>query len=190
MCVDLDLYLQYVVENNFELIDLKPTREWRIRQEIPIKELYIANVKNAKNVAREKSEKFRKLELDLIRKQVDKNNNETKRAKNTFTEFKRDNLEVFYDVREPLIEFFNTDTVNTSGLKRYGDLLKVMIEFAQQHDLFNQNNGAHLCLNINDDPNCFNGFIRTSGDVYYQISPSPSLFLSNFSKLNDYLIDT
>lgn len=185
MCIDPSLYLQFVEENNFDLIDFKPNREWRIKQnDLSMKDLYIANVKNAKISARYKSEIFRKKELELIR-----TSNSLENKKNSYRPFARPNLELFYDVQEPIVEFFNTDLDCLSSLKRYGDLLKCMIEFGQENNILNEKNGSHICLHINDSK-CFNGFIRTSGDVFVQINPSPGLFYSNFAKLNDYLVET
>ena len=67
--------------------------------------------------------------------------------------------------------------------------MKTMIEYAQNVDLFSDKKGAHICLEINDS-NCFNGYIRTSADVYIQINPSPDTFYNNFSRLTKYCIET
>jgi hypothetical protein len=145
---------------------------------------YIVNVKNAKQVAKTKCDLYKKKEIETI-----KELNHIKDEKINVAELKFDDVKFFYDLTEPVIEFFNSDTLNTSALKKYIDLMRAMIDFAKNIDLFSQNRGAHICLEI-DDSNCFNGYIRTSADIYYQISPSPELFLTNFSKLKEYCIET
>ncbi len=186
MCIDLDLYLQFVEDNNFDLVEMEPTREWRIiKKDLTMKDLYIENVKNAKQVARNKTNKYKKEEIELVKK-LNISENESK----SFREFEYENIQLFYSIEEPVIEFYNTDSASTSNLKRYGDLLKAMIEFAKKNELFDsKKRGAHICLEVNDSK-CFNGFIRTSADAYYQMNPTGDIFIKNFSKLKDYVIET
>ena len=141
-------------------------------------------MKNAQQRAKTKCDFYKKKEIEAINESKN-----SKEEKNKIADLKFENVKVFYDLKEPLIEFFSTDSLNTSALKKYLDLMRAMIDFAKNIDLFSNNRGAHICLEINDS-GCFNGYIRTSADVYFQISPSPELFLTNFSRLKQYCIET
>ena len=90
--------------------------------------------------------------------------------------------QIEFDVQEPKIYFRST---SVSRLV----LLQEMCRIANEHGLFGDSNGSHICLNLNSS-DILNGYIRTSGDYYYQIHPDRNRFLENYKNLKNYFIGT
>jgi hypothetical protein len=93
--------------------------------------------------------------------------------------------QIEFDLQEPKIRFRST---SVSRLV----LLQEMCRIANEHGLFGDSNGSHICLSLNSS-DILNGYIHISGDYFYQIHPietDRNRFLENFSNHNDYYIET
>ena len=95
-----------------------------------------------------------------------------------------------FDLQEPKIRFKST-SMPVSFESRL-TLLQEMCRIANEHGLFGDSNGSHICLSLNSS-DILNGYIHISGDYFYQIHPietDRNRFLENFSNHNDYYIET
>ena len=92
------------------------------------------------------------------------------------------NCQIEFDLKEPKIRF-------RSSFESRLALLQEMCRIANEHGLFSESNGSHICLSLNSN-DILNGYIHISGDYFYQIHPDRNLFLENFINHNDYYIET
>ena len=67
LCVNENIFLQYVLEYNFDRISFNPTKKWKIRNNnLGLKELFMENIKNQDKVAKKESDDYRHDEIRKI----------------------------------------------------------------------------------------------------------------------------
>lgn len=173
----------------------QPTRKWLIKgqENQPFKDLYIENVKNSKKVIRNDANAYKQEEINLIRTTprnlIDLSYLSVSSAK----------FEIYFSIKEPTLKFIlknktsdsNNNEVDQSLEDKYYELLQIMIEFALKYEFFTKPNGCHICLNIREDDattatNQVEGFIKMSGDKFYDMHPVSEIFLQCFEKNENY----
>lgn len=178
LCVDLDEYKRVLDETNPDYTKFRPTGNWKIRDGGSIREIYFKNLENYEPLTRNKSQKYKKDDLEVIK------NNATKSQRFDLTNFT--NLD-FTFLNEPKLRInSNSDA----------DYLNDLCNIAESLGLFDRsikNNGCHICISYeSNSATVRSGYLLLAADFFYNILPTNhrETFLKNFERNNQFYIDT
>ena len=97
-------------------------------------------------------------------------------------------FQIEFDNVEPKIRLSSLQ-MRYDSIESRSILVQELCRIANESGFFGQSSGSHICVGLSCHEN-LNGYIRVSGDQYYQIHPDPDRFLENFSNHTTYFIQT
>ena len=151
MCVNENIFLQYVLEYNFDRISFNPTKKWKIRNNnLGLKELFMENIKNQDKVAKKESDDYRHDEIRKIGPHLKHEKLNDLSLSNKY--------EILFDLNEPKLKFVLKDEKNLNTQDKYHQLLISMMNISLVNNFFNE--GCHICLDLSNDENLIEGHIR------------------------------
>jgi diadenosine tetraphosphate (Ap4A) HIT family hydrolase len=180
ICVQLDDYLNFFKRSNINIETFQPTRQWDKSISIKTKkDLYIQSVQNYYKKNKDNCAKYQKEDVAKC--------SSTTPPMLTQTSFNGFQLE--YSLSEPKIGFSSNEN---NGLK----LIRSMCDFVYPDCIDKAKSGAHVCLKIdpnrdrNNNNTITSGYLLLKADYLYKIHPKREEFLKNFSRNQNFYINT
>ena len=200
--MDLDTYVRIFNQSNVSADKFKPTKCWSIKElnSLPhstMNDLYLANVRNYSSTSLVAAKKYQYKELKIIENKV----NWMMQKSQTISSY--NGYELVFNKREPKLGFTKKtskprdETCSTHSQKESQYLLlKTMICYGLDNNLFGKTKGSHLCLYINRLHNGVTygpeppSFLHIGADLYFDLHPDALAFYISFMANNEYNILT
>ena len=184
LCIDLKEYISLFNKTGIKIERFKPNKNWRsIDMNKTLNENYLLKVCNYKLEQMPEHNSYLKNSIGEIEKNVlfEKN----------LPNFELDDQVNLYFITN------NTKIIFKPKSSSFGktNLVKAMINFAKQLDMFNTNKkagkGCHICLNISSDSfQGDEGFIHLDPHFIYPYHPDRYTFYESIKQIHDYFIET
>lgn len=182
LIIDIDLYIRLLLEKNLDMRYISPSKNWNMSlPSTDLFDLYIQNVLDysASNVANVSC--YRKKEIERIRSL------DHVSSKYQLPFHNKRSIDLKFDMKTPRLGFSLKDQYEWSSERQRIEIIKTMIDYSNKNG-YNDKHGSHICIEISKSSE---GFMRISGDKFYELHPLRDLFLKNFEDMNEvYYVDT